>query len=279
MLPVAVIVFREVLEAALIVSVVLAATVGVPRRGRVVALGIACGVAGASLVAACTGEIASAVAGMGQELFDAAILFTAVGMLGWHNVWMQRHGRELAASASVVGAAVRSGARPLYALGVVVGLAVLREGSEIVLFVYGVTAATGAGALAELAGGVLGLVGGAAAGATLYWGLLRIPLRHLFAVTSWLILLLAAGMASQGAAFLNQVGLLPSFGGVWWNSSFLLNENSLFGRTLHALVGYVSHPLGIQVAFYLGTIAVISMFMRLGRQRPDADLAPLKPAE
>ena len=278
MLAVAVIVFREVLEAALIVSIVLAATVGVPRRGRTVAFGIAAGVAGAALVAAFTGEIASAVAGMGQELFDAAILFTAVGMLGWHNVWMQRHGRELAASASEVGDAVRSGTRPLYALGLVVGLAVLREGSEVVLFVYGIAAASGTGALAQLGGGLLGLACGVAVGAGLYWGLLRIPMRHLFTVTSWLILLLAAGMASQGAAFLNQVGLLPSAGGVLWDSSFLLSDDSLLGRTLHALVGYVSHPLGIQLVFYISTIVVIGALMRLCGREPER-LAPLKPAE
>ena len=277
MLAVAIIVFREVLEAALIVTIVLAATAGVPRRGRAVATGIAAGVAGACLVAAFTGEIADAVAGMGQELFDAAILFTAVAMLGWHNIWMQRHGRELAASASAVGSAVRSGARPLYALGIVVGLAVLREGSEIVLFVYGIAAAAGTSALAEVAGGAVGLAFGVAAGAALYWGLLRIPMRQLFMVTSWLILLLAAGMASQGAAFLNQVGLLPSFGGVLWNSSFLLNESSLLGETLHALVGYVSHPLGIQVVFYLGTIAVIGLLMRLTGRR--SALGSVKPAE
>lgn len=278
MLAVAVIVFREVLEAALIVSIVLAATVGVPRRGRTVALGIAGGVAGAALVAAFTGEIVSAVAGMGQELFDAAILFTAVGMLGWHNVWMQRHGRELAESASEVGDAVRSGARPLYALGIVVGLAVLREGSEVVLFVYGIAAASGTSAPAQLGGGLLGLACGVVVGAGLYWGLLRIPMRHLFTVTSWLILLLAAGMASQGAAFLNQVGLLPSAGGVLWDSSFLLSDNSLLGRTLHALVGYVSHPLGIQLVFYVGTIVVIGALMRLCGHEPER-LAPLKPAE
>jgi len=243
-----------------------------------VALGIAAGVAGAALVAAFTGEIASAVAGMGQELFDAAILFTAVSMLGWHNVWMQRHGRELAASASQVGDAVRSGTRPLYALGLVVGLAVLREGSEIVLFVYGIAAAAGTSALAQLGGGLLGLACGVAVGAGLYWGLLRIPMRHLFTVTSWLILLLAAGMASQGAAFLNQVGLLPSAGGVLWDSSFLLSDDSLLGKTLHALVGYVSHPLGIQLVFYVGTIVIIGALMRLCGRETER-LGSLKPAE
>ncbi|MDE2229261.1 MAG: FTR1 family protein [Alphaproteobacteria bacterium] len=277
MLAVAVIVFREVLEAALIVSIVLAATVGVANRARAVVLGIVAGIAGASLVAAFTGEIASAVAGMGQELFDATVLFTAVGMLGWHNVWMHRHGRELAASASRVGDAVRTGSKPLYALGIVVALTVLREGSEVVLFVYGIAAAAGTSAMAQLGGGVLGLAFGVAAGVALYWGLLRIPMRHLFTVTSWLILLLAAGMASQGAAFLNQVGVLPSLGSALWDSSFLLSENSILGRTLHALVGYVSHPLGIQIVFYLATIAVIGILMRLsGRNNA---LAPFKSAE
>ncbi len=279
MLAVAVIVFREVLEAALIVSIVLAATVGVRHRGRMVACGIAAGTAGAALVAAFTGEIAGALAGMGEELFDAVVLFTAVAMLAWHNVWMQRHGRELAASASRVGDAVRSGARPLYALGVVVGLAVLREGSEIVLFVYGIAAAAGTGAPAQIGGSLLGLACGVAVGGALYWGLLRIPMRHLFTVTSWLILLLAAGMASQGAAFLNQVGLLPSAGGVMWDSSFLLSDESLLGKTLHALIGYVSHPLGIQLVFYVGTIAVIGTLMRFSNREPATATPPLRPAE
>src|SRR5581483_5622311 len=98
MLPTAIIVLREVLEAALVVGIVMAASRGAPGRGRLVSLGIAGGVLGAA-----------AVAGIGQELFDAAILFAAVVMLGWHNVWMSRHGRELAASAARLGGAVREG--------------------------------------------------------------------------------------------------------------------------------------------------------------------------
>jgi high-affinity iron transporter len=269
MLGIAVVVFREVLEAALIVGIVLAATCGVPRRGLTVASGIAAGIAGAMTVAAFTGEIAAAVSGMGQEIFDASILFGAVAMLGWHNVWMSRHGRELAANARGVGDAVRTGARPLYALGIVVGLAVLREGSEVVLFVYGIAAAQGLSALAQLAGGALGLAAGVTMGAGLYWGLLTIPLRHLFTVTSGLILLLAAGMASQGAAFLTQAGLLPPLGGVLWDSSWLLNDHSLLGRILRALVGYVSHPMGIQLVFYVVTLLMIGGLMRLyGRAAP-----------
>src|SRR5215472_10392050 len=197
MLAAAIIVFREVLEASLVAGIVLAASRDVPRRGLWVSGGIAAGVFGAALVAACAEEIAAAVNGVGEELFNAAILFTAVAMLGWHNVWMNRHGRELATAAASLGEAVAGGSRPLYALGLVVAIAVLREGSETVLFLYGIAVASRAGGLGMLPGGLLGLAGGAAIGALVYFGLLAIPMRRLFTVTNWLILLLAAGMASQ----------------------------------------------------------------------------------
>ena len=216
MLATAIIVFREVLEAALIVGIVLAASRGVPRRGAWIAGGAAAGIAGAIVVAACAETIAVAVAGIGAELFDAAILFAAVTMLGWHNIWMSRHGRELAASADRLGAAVRAGTQPLWALAIAVGIAVLREGSEVVLFLYGIAIAGEDSAPAMALGGALGLAAGAASGMALYLGLARIPLRHLFAVTSWLVLLLAAGLASQGAAFLLQANMLSSVVGIVW---------------------------------------------------------------
>jgi high-affinity iron transporter len=275
MLATAIIVFREVLEASLVVGIVLAASRGVARRGVWVTGGIAAGVLGAALVAACAGAIAAAVNGIGQELFNAAILFTAVAMLGWHNIWMNRHGRELAAAAASLGKAVLGRSRPLYALALVVGIAVLREGSEIVLFLYGIAIASGVGGFSMLMGGILGLAGGAAIGAVIYLGLLAIPLRQLFTVTSWLILLLAAGMASQGAAFLMQANLLPSLGNNLWDTSSILSENSMLGLLLHVLIGYSAQPAGIQVVFYLATLLVIGSLMRLmGRALPSAPSRP-----
>jgi high-affinity iron transporter len=268
MLAVAVIVFREVLEAALVVGIVLAASQGVAARGKWVAGGIGCGILIALTVAGFTDEIANAVDGIGQELFNAAILFTAVCMLGWHNVWMSRHAKEHVVEATRIGHQVQAGDRPPYALAVVCGLAVAREGSEIVLFVYGIIAAQGGSALSLLTGGVVGLVAGVAIGAALYLGLLTIPMRHLFAVTSWLILLLAAGMASSGAAFLLQADLVPSLGNLW-DTSRILSEQSLVGQALHALIGYVARPTGIQLVFYIGTLVLISVLMRLfGRSTP-----------
>jgi len=263
MLAAAIIVFREILEAALIVGIVMAASRGAPGRGAWVAGGVAAGTVGALAVAGFACALSAAASGIGQELFDAAVLFAAVAMLGWHNIWMSRHGRDLTAAASRLGTAVRSGAQPLWALALAVGLAALREGSETVLFLYGIALSGDGGTAALVLGGAIGIAGGALAGLAIYVGLVRIPVRYLFAVTSWLVLLLAAGMASQAAAFLLQADLLPSFGDNLWDTSFLLSEQSVTGKVLHTLIGYTAQPAGIQVMFYLATIAVIGGAMKL----------------
>src|SRR5207247_917029 len=158
MLGTLVIVFREVIEAGLIIGIVLAATKGVAQRGWWVALGILGGLAGAGLVAGFAGELASLFHGSGQEVFNASILSAAVIMLGWHNVWMSRQGAAMAQALRAVGDAVAAGRRSLAALAIVIGVAVLREGSEVVLFLYGIATAGGDPASAMLAGGPVGLL-------------------------------------------------------------------------------------------------------------------------
>ena len=207
MLAALIIVFREVIEAGLVIGIVLATARGVHGRIAWVGVGVLAGVAGACLVAAFAGVIGEAFAGSGQELFNATVLFVAVLMLGWHNVWMARHGRAIAAEMKAVSNAVASGSRPLAALSVVVGVAVLREGAEVVLFLYGI-AVSGSDTLASMAtGGTLGLLLGGALTALMYFGLLSIPTRYLFSVTSGLIAVLAAGMAAQAVAFLQVAGI------------------------------------------------------------------------
>jgi high-affinity iron transporter len=270
MLATGVIVFREVLEAALIVSIVMAAAKGVAGRGRWVSYGILLGIAGACLVAAFAGAIAQAVQGRGQELLNAAILLLAVAMLGWHNVWMSQHGKALARRMKTIGHDVAVGDRPLSVLLVVVTMAVLREGSEVVLFGYGIYA-SGAQSMSMLIGALGGLGVGVATGVLLYKGLLRIPTRHLFAVTGWMILLLAAGMAADAAGLLSQAGVLPAIREGVWNSAWLLNEQSLLGRLLHILVGYTQRPSALQILFYVATLATIASLMgavKRPRHRP-----------
>jgi high-affinity iron transporter len=267
MLGALIIVFREVIEAGLIVGIVMAATRGVIGRGRWITIGIGGGVLGASIVAMFAGAISDAFQGAGQELFNAGVLGVAVIMLMWHNAWMARHGREIADEMRRVGTAVSEGAKPLTALAIVVGLAVLREGSEVVLFLYGIMASGTSGA-ALVVGGLLGIAAGAAFTALTYFGLLAIPNRHIFSVTSSLIALLAAGMAAQAMQFLNSAGLVVALDRPLWDTSWLLSEKSIFGRLLHTLIGYIDRPTEMQLIVYIATLFAMFLLMRVARYSP-----------
>ena len=265
MLGALIIVFREVIEAGLIVGIVLAVTATIPGRGRWIAGGVAAGVAGAVVVAGFAEALSRALAGVGQELFNAGILALAVVMLAWHNIWMARHGKELAAHIGDVGRAVSDGSRSLLALAVVVGVAVLREGSEVALFLYGLAISGGSSATELLAGATLGLALGVGLTALTYYGLVKIPARHLFGVTSVLVTFLAAGLAAQCVSFLQQAGLADVLQQTAWDTSWLLSDTSLAGRVLHTLIGYADQPSELQVVVYGLTIALIVGLTKLIR--------------
>ncbi|MFC6298767.1 iron permease [Pseudomonas sp. CCM 7893] len=262
------IVFREVLEAGIVVGIVMAATQGLARRGWYIGGGIAAGVFGAGILALFAGAITQALEGFGQEIFNAAILIVAVFMLGWHNLWMASHGRELATQLRSAGNAVLRGEKSLWALAVVITVAVLREGSEIVLFLYGIAASTQTDPLTMLAGGVLGIATGAVLSWLLYRGLVAISLKRLFSITSWMIALLAAGMAGRAAAILAGIDLIPAWGYQLWDTSWLVSDGSLTGRALQAMVGYTDRPLGVQLAAWLATLMLLVMGNRLIHARP-----------
>jgi high-affinity iron transporter len=262
-LPSLIIVFREVFEAGLIIGIVMAVTAGVAGRRLWVAGGVAVGVLGACLVALFAGGLTQLFHGSGQELLNASILGFAVLMLGWHNVWMARHGRELAAEMRAAGEAVVEGSKSLAALAAVVAVAVLREGSEVVLFLYGVAAADGGASGSMLVGGIVGLALGALVCFLTYLGLVTIPTRYLFAVTSTLIALLAAGMAAQAIAFLQQADILTALDQTVWDTSWILRDGSFLGRALHTLIGYVDQPTAMQLIVYAVTLVIIALLMRV----------------
>lgn len=276
MLGIALLVFREVLEAALIVTVVAAATRGVPHRRVFIGGGIALGVLGASLVALGMGFIQGSLGGIGQEVFEAAVLLTAVVMIGWHVTWMSSHGKEMVLEMQKVTDSVKAGSSSVAVLLVVVALAVMREGSEVVLFLFGM-AAGGADKLGFLSGVPLGLAGGVAVGFALYFGLLRIPLRYFFTATNWMLVFLAAGLASSASGYLIQANLLPAWGSQLWDTSGVLSNGSLVGQALHVLVGYEARPAGMQLVFWMVTFVILLAGMRLMAMRMAVSRRRAKP--
>jgi high-affinity iron transporter len=274
MLAAALIVFREVLEAGLIVGIALVATEGVAGRGRWIAGGIGAGLLGATLVAVFAQKLSDAFSGSGQAVFNAAILIAAVLMLGWHIVWMSRHASELTRDMKALGRSVAAGERTLFAMAVVVTVAILREGSEVVLFLYGVAASGGSQPVAMLLGGLIGVAGGVAIAWLIYRGLLAIPTAALFSVTNAMVALLAAGMAGQAAVYLANANAIPALGDQVWDTSGLLPDDGLLGRALHALVGYSDRPMGVQIVAYLTVlVTLIALGWAIGTRSREAEAA------
>jgi high-affinity iron transporter len=271
-----IIVFREVFEAGLIIGIVLAVTRTVRHRNQWIGGGVLVGVLAACLVAVFAGALSNLFAGMGQELFNALILVIAVVMLTWHNVWMARHGSELAGELRAAGQAVVDGSKSLLALAVVVGVAVLREGSEVVLFLYGVIAAKSDTGWDVMLGGFAGLGLGALVTLLTYFGLVRIPARGLFTITTILIALLAAGMAAQAASFLEKANWLTAMDNVVWDSSWLLSDTTILGKALHTLIGYTDQPTAMQLTVYLAILAVSFVLMRFYGAPVKASPAPAR---
>jgi high-affinity iron transporter len=265
MLNAALIVFRETLEAALIIGIVAAATRQIPRRGLWISLGVVLGLGGAVVIASLAGEIGQWANGMGHDLFNAGVLAVAVVMLAWHNIWMAGHGRQLASDARNLGSSAAKGELAISAVTVAVALTVLREGSETVLFFFGIFAGAQVTVLSLAEGAALGLLGGAIAGVLIYRGLMRIPVRHFFTVTAWLLLFVAAGMAAQLAQILIQADLLPPIVQPLWDTSSLVPPDSSLGTLLHALVGYEAQPSATQVVF--AGLVIVGVFVASRRAR------------
>ncbi|BBN60089.1 FTR1 family iron permease [Hydrogenovibrio marinus] len=257
----AIIVFREVLEAAIVIGIIAAATKTIPNKSKWLVSGILLGISGAVLIAYLGNELSQLANGIGQELFNASIMSIAVAMLGWQTVWMSTHGAELAQSAKETGMAIRDGKKALSVLLIIVGVAILREGSEVTVFLYGISA-SGIGSLSMLMGGVIGILLGILIGYIIYSGLLRLPVQFFFKVTTILIAFLAAGMSSQVAKYLVQADKIPSLATPLWDLSTLLSNQSILGKFLEALFGYSARPDGIQVVFYLVTLLTIFLSIK-----------------
>lgn len=253
----AIVVFREVFEIAIILCVVLAATQGLKDRAKWINLGILGGAIGAVLFALITQSLAVLTDGAGKQYFNAAVLLSAVLMIGWTVIWMKQHSRTIVSELKQVSNDISQGVKPLHMLSIAIGLAVLREGSEIVVFVYGLVAANQTTVVGAFLGGLIGLGMGIVFGLFMYHGLLRISIKYLFQVTSVLLTLIAAGMAANAAGKLVSAGLLPSLVKSVWDTSAILSQHDLLGRFLFILIGYQDHPNGMQVLFYVATVAII----------------------
>jgi high-affinity iron transporter len=258
---------REGLEAALIVSILVAYLVKTDRREALpfVWAGVAAAVVMSIGVAGILKLTSSALSETAEELFAGIMSFIAVALVTWMIFWMKRTSRTIASD-------LRSSLDRAFAMGVgavaaMAFVSVAREGLETAVFFFSLTGSTGAG-FAQVLGLVLGLATSAAVGWLLYRGAIRIDLARFFRYTGLLLILVAAGVLAYGVHELQEVGVLPGEDNLAFDVSATIPPDSWYGSVLRGVLGFRPAMSVLEVAVWAAYVGIITwLFLRPSRPR------------
>lgn len=256
-----IIVFRETLEAGLIVGIILAmlSRLRAMRYASYVWAGTGAAVAASAAAGWALASLAGAAQGRWEQFLEGAISLAACGVLTWMVFWMDRQARRLRPELEghVEGAVSR---QELPALVLLPFFAVFREGAETVLFLVAVAARSSQAV--SVVGGLLGALLAAGVTALIFVGGRRVPLKALFRGTGALLLVLGAGLLAYGVHELEELGWLPPLIPHVWNINHLLNEKEGVGAFLKALFGYNGNPSLLEVLAYASYLVGVSLALR-----------------
>jgi high-affinity iron transporter len=259
---------REGIEAALIVSILLAYLRQLGRTDRFSLIWAGTGVAvlASIVIGAVIYGVAGEFTGEAEEIFEGLVTLAAVGVLTWMIFGMKRQAARVKSELHTrVDSALAGGGIALAGLAF---FAVLREGVETALFLFGAEAATNATRAQTIIGGLVGLAVAAVLGYLLYRGGIRLNLRTFFRVTGILILVVAAGLFAFSVHELQEAGWFPFLDSTAYDVSSTLSDESGLGAFLRALVGYNDDPTWLEVLAWFGYIVVTGfLFLRPTTQR------------
>lgn len=242
--------FREGLEAALIVSILLAALsrIGQSPLKRYVWFGVLSAVAASVLAGLGLTAFGYMLEGEAEEIYEGLTMLVAVGFLSWMMFWMRSHARVIkeeleqrTRQAAIAGT---------WALFGVAFIAVVREGLETVLFLIALYYQQASHPLVMLLTALMGLSLAVLLGYFVNRIGMRINLRLLFQGTTLLLLFVAAGLLAGSVHAFQEVGLLPIWVEHLWDTTALLDETSVWGQLMHALFGYNANPSLLEVVGY-----------------------------
>jgi high-affinity iron transporter len=246
-----VVTLREAFEAALLLGIVYSYLDRIAARAQYhwVTLGGVLGFVASVAFGIAVSLLSGPLLELGPDLVAAAVMFLAVVLITWHGWWMRQHARALRGDLQQKIDEARATQR-LWIVGLVAFTGVFREGAETVLFLWGLMSQAHVTGWSSLSGGVLGVVTAAVLGWAIFRGGRQLSLSRFFTVTSLLLLVVAAGLFSSGIGRLIGLGFLPASEPLW-DTSALLQDDSLVGGFLAGLVGYRARPAALEVLGYV----------------------------
>lgn len=257
MFKIAVVIFRECLEISLLLSIITAVTKRIENSRVYIIAGAMTGVIASSLLAFAASSISVSFGGMGDELFDSGVILFTVCIISWTVVWMQGYGSKIKQDFENLSDKITSGKLSKLMLLLVVATTVLREGTEIILFIYSISSVENIATEQYLIGIGIGAASGLILGLVIYWGLVKYINKYIFKVSSAMLLLIAAGLAAEAAGILTSSGFITILSEEIWDSSWIVDDRSIIGKLLHVIIGYNSRPNIMQLIFYFGTIFTV----------------------
>jgi high-affinity iron transporter len=246
-----VIVLRETLEAGILVSLLLTIANAHAIKISWLIVAIITGLVGAWVYATSLGSISEWFSYTGQEVVNASLQFLiylcVLNIMVCITLKKELHTTLLT----------------LLLVGTV-SLALIREGSEIILFSMG--AFQGNSVLVKvMTSGFIGLMIGLSVGVLFYFLVISFPTRLSKLIQMVMLTLMTAGMIAQAAELLVQSDWLPASTRLW-DTSHLLPERSISGQVAYAILGYEATPSPVVVGFYLGSIVLIVIVLLIVRQ-------------
>lgn len=262
MFKIAIIIFRECLEIALLLGVILASTSHIKNSRIYVIMGAMTGIVLASIFAFFIRTVTTVYGTYGDEIFDSGVILLTVVIISWTVVWMQGYTQKIKNNLGKLAEKITTNNASKTLLVAIVASTIFREGAEIILLVYGISSAS-LSASEYVIGLVIGSISGFIVGVVIYTGLIKLAGKYIFKVSTILLILIAAGLASEAAGILTSVGVIEMYRETLWDTSWLIDNNSIIGKLLHITVGYDSKPNGMQIIFYLSSIMFTLTMMKI----------------
>lgn len=264
MFKIALVVFRECLEIALLLGVILAVTKQLEKSRIYIIAGVMLGTVSAALFAFFTRSITVAFSGLGDEIFNSGVILLTVALIGWTIVWMQGYGIKIKQNLNDLSVKISSGDSSYIMLVLIVAATILREGMEIIILVYSISSVEIIDSNSYLLGLIIGIVSGLTLGVIIYLGLIKIVnQQYIFCISSILLMLVASGFAAEAAGILSSSGIITILSDQLWDSSWLISDRSIYGKFLKMITGYIARPKGLQVVFYVCTLGLINILIQI----------------
>ncbi len=248
-----VIILRETLEAAILIGILISISNSVSIKPYWFFLSLTLGILSAVGYAVSLGSISGWFDYAGQEVVNATIQYLIYSCL-------------LATAVLTANGHLRPRLSLTLAMASAAMLAMIREGSEIIIFFTGFLSKEGVMTQA-LTSGFIGLTIGMSVGALCYFSIISCPKKTRVKLQITLLSFIAAGMVAQATQLLIQADWLPSSSQLW-NSSNILSEQSTVGQLAYATFGYEATPTPIEVYAYLIALLLIPAAIAISLYRP-----------